>query len=598
MRREPTRGGRKLLAGIEHFGLAASLRDVFAVDVGASTGGFVTALLTYGARHVTAVDVGHGQLLPDLAADPRVTNAERTDFKTLTLHQLPGPFDFFSVDVSFVAARSMLRPLAFRLRDGAHGIVLLKPQFELPSHHVIAGNVSHPELRRQALKRFLDKAKRLGFSMLDQMDSPIEGGSGTVEILLHLRFEGRPAILPKKGEQRPHRPIQKKTKSLPIKLRWFAVAAPGLEAVLGEELHQIEGCEQVAVIPGGVEFQGSLAAGMRANLHSRIATRILLRLGEVNARDFAPMRRRLAKLPWAQFIPTDRPLRVDASTHRCRLYHTGALAETIALAVNDAVGDLPKQTESPLEEERPQTRIVLRGEQDRFMVSLDSSGELLHKRGWRTETGSAPLRETLAAALLRLCHYDPHQPFVDPMCGSGTFSIEAASMARNLAPGSQRNFAFTAWPCHDKLAWNTIRAVPSNTTIEPIGPILTSDRDPHAVKTAQRNAERAGLLSFLTLTCAPLEQIVVPSGPGLVVLNPPYGHRLGDRRDLSQMFRKLGQRLRQTFPNYRAAILCPDRLALDAITAGCEWRPEEIHPLRNGGLQIFLAIWSFPPQRK
>jgi putative N6-adenine-specific DNA methylase len=231
------------------------------------------------------------------------------------------------------------------------------------------------------------------------------------------------------------------------------------------------------------------------------------------------------------------------------------------------------------------------------MVSLDSSGELLHKRGWRTETGSAPLRETLAAAILRLCHYQSQQPFVDPMCGSGTFSIEAASMARNVPPGFQREFAFTAWPCHDHQAWKTLRTQIPNPTTEPFGPILASDRDPQAIKTAQRNAERAGLLPFISIQSAPLEQIAVPPGPGLVVVNPPYGHRLGDRRELSRTFRALGQRLRQAFPSYRAAILCPDRPALEAITAGCRWRPDEILPLRNGGLQIFLAIWSFPPQK-
>ena len=297
MTSELTRGGRKLEAAVAHFGLAARLTGVRALDVGASTGGFVQVLLDGGAAHVTAVDVGHGQLLPALACDRRVENLERTDFKTASLTVAPGPFDFFSVDVSFVAARSMLRSLAFRLRAGAEGVVLVKPQFELPSHLVKNGNVEAPELRQRALDTFRAKAERLGFALCGWFDSPVAGGSGTVEMLAHLRFVGRPESMPKPGERKPVRSEGKKSAATGGALHWFAVVSPGLEKPLCDELGAIPSVQGARAVEGGVEFSGGLEAGMAANLHSRIATRIVVRLGEVKARDFAPFRRGLEKLP-------------------------------------------------------------------------------------------------------------------------------------------------------------------------------------------------------------------------------------------------------------------------------------------------------------
>src|SRR6185295_12750504 len=164
-----SRGGRKLDAALRLFGLESEVRGARAVDVGASTGGFTDALLRHGARQVVAVDAGHDQLDARLRQDARVESLEGTDWKTLSLSRAPGPFDFFTVDVSFVAARNMLRGLAFRLRAGAHGVVLVKPQFELGEHRLRAGKdasgaIDDPGLRRAALERVTEKARGLGFS--------------------------------------------------------------------------------------------------------------------------------------------------------------------------------------------------------------------------------------------------------------------------------------------------------------------------------------------------------------------------------------------------------------------------------------------------
>jgi putative N6-adenine-specific DNA methylase len=586
-----TRGGRKLEAAFAHFDLAARVRGANALDIGASTGGFVAVLLEHGARHVTAVDVGHGQLLAELACDRRVTSLERTDFKTLSLDVAPGPFEFFTVDVSFVAARSMLRGLAFRLRAGAEGVILVKPQFELPSHLVRDGKVDVPELRKRAVETFRAKAERLGFQFLGYLDSPVAGGSGTIEILAHMRFAGRPESMPRIGERKPARPETKKSSQVEGELHWFAVASPGLEQPLCAELGALAAIEKPRAVDGGVEFAGTLAAGMAANLHSRIATRIVLRMGEVKARDFAPLRRSLARLPWQGYVPRDRALRIDVSASRCRLYHTGALAETVELAIADCVGKLPKREKVPeAAEEDDCTRILLRGEDDRFTASIDSSGLLLHRRGWRLEAGRAPLRETLAAGLLALCEYDSVLPLVDPMCGAGTIAIEAAAMARRMAPGLARPFAFERWPVHDASLWQALRdsavALPSAPA-----PILAMDRDARAVDTARRNAERAHVQNDVRLATAAFGEGEVTAQAGLLVVNPPYGHRLGDHGQANRLARELGKTAAARYRGWRVGVVCPNPAFVAAVAAGARRTPSQTHALRNGGLRVQLAIW-------
>jgi putative N6-adenine-specific DNA methylase len=373
------------------------------------------------------------------------------------------------------------------------------------------------------------------------------------------------------------------------------VAAPGLEAPLCRELAGLPQIKNARVVEGGVEFTGPLLAGMAANLSSRIATRILLRLGEVRARDFAPLRRALAKLPWSSYVGRERPVRLDVSTTHCRLFHTGALAETAELAISDCVGKLPVRDKGAATDDEQVTRVLLRGQDDRFMVSVDSSGELLHRRGWRLEAGRAPLRETLAAGVLALCDYDPSRPLVDPMCGSGTFVIEAACLARKLLPGAGRTFAFERWPSHDVEAWTKLResAGTAGPSCAPsLGPILGFDRDLRAIETARKNAGRANLGDAVQFTAVPFERAQVDCDPGLVVINPPYGHRLGDRRLAMQLARKLGETLAKRFRGWRVGVLCPDPAFVATVAKGVRRQPTATHDLRNGGLRITLAIWA------
>lgn len=189
-----SRGGEKLAAALDAFRLRGRVRGAQALDVGASHGGFTDVLLRAGAAHVVAVDVGHDQMREPLRSDPRVTLLERTDFKKLPPRIAPGPYDFFVVDVAFVAARSMLRGIALRARVGAEGVVLVKPQFELPKALVPRGGVVESQnLRKFAFDRFKAKARKLGFQVLARQDAPIAGAAGNLEILVHLAFEGLPA---------------------------------------------------------------------------------------------------------------------------------------------------------------------------------------------------------------------------------------------------------------------------------------------------------------------------------------------------------------------------------------------------------------------
>src|SRR6476646_10036154 len=232
-----SRAGGKLEAAIERFRLRAAIAGARAIDVGASTGGFTQALLAHGAASVLAVDVGHGQLHPSLRADTRVTSLEGVDWRRLSLGIAEGPFDFFSVDVSFVAARNMLRALAFRLRPGAEGVVLVKPQFELPDRRVKAAGAEPERLRDEALGKVRERAAGLGFEVVAHFDSPVAGGSGTVEVLARLRFAGRPDTLPQPGERRrPTEPRAAAPATAPSSLRWFAVVAPGLEDAARAEI--------------------------------------------------------------------------------------------------------------------------------------------------------------------------------------------------------------------------------------------------------------------------------------------------------------------------------------------------------------------------
>jgi putative N6-adenine-specific DNA methylase len=349
-------------------------------------------------------------------------------------------------------------------------------------------------------------------------------------------------------------------------MRLFAVAAPGLEPVVAAEVRALPGVAQVAEVPGGVEFEGE---PWTANLWLRTATRVLVRVGEVQARDFAKLRAGAAKLPWKQFARAPVRVEVSASARKCRLYHTGAIEERVAGAVTDVLGAA----------DAPTLHVLVRGDHDVFTFSVDSSGELLHKRGWRVDTARASLRETLAAGLLQLAEWNPRaEPLVDPMCGAGTIVVEAALTALGRAPGAQRSFAFESWP-----GVGARPGVAPPTRDLPL--ILGADRDAATLELARRNAERAGVAAQVTLLHADAATLQLPAPSGLILANPPYGKRLAAVRPAIDALASLVRR----HPGWRLAVLLPDdRAALRALSLR---PPRRRHALDNGGLRVWLNVY-------
>jgi putative N6-adenine-specific DNA methylase len=355
--------------------------------------------------------------------------------------------------------------------------------------------------------------------------------------------------------------------------RAFAVAAPGLEAVVADELAGIAGAHDVTPLAGGVEFEATDEALYRSNLWLRTVTRVLVRLGTIEARDFATLRKRAGLLPWERYVRAGDGIEPAVTVRHCRLYHSGAVAERIALAAADRVGGGDNLT-----------KVVVRGEDDRFTISIDSSGELLHRRGWRTEAGEAPLRETLAAALLLLAGYRADQPIWDPTCGAGTLVVEAAAMATRRAPGAERGFAFERFPGHDAALLERLRAEARAGVIAAAAPICGSDADPTVVEVARRNAERAGVAASVGFGVAVAEEARFEGPTGLVIANPPYGRRL---RGASELYRALGRAARRD--GHRLALLSADPNLLRA--AG---RTHAVISLMNGGMRVWLALYRAP----
>lgn len=357
----------------------------------------------------------------------------------------------------------------------------------------------------------------------------------------------------------------------------FAVAAPGLENICARELTAL-GCSGVRILSGGVEFSGGLREIYSANLWLRTASRITVRLEALHCRDFPTLFRKASRLPWGRFVKPGTRLRVRASSRGSRLNHTGRIVATLLQSVDRALG----RSASP--ENGPEQLLIARFEKDWCHLSVDSSGELLHRRGYREDIGPAPLRETLAAGVLLLLGWEGVTPLVDPMCGSGTFPIEAALLASRRPPGAGRFFSFMNWPRYRPGLWQALIAETVRAKKDSLPAILGSDRDVKVLEAAGRNAVRAGVADLVVFRQQDVSTRSAVKGPGLVLCNPPYGARLGRSDDLESLYRLLGQVYRSIFAGWRGALLCPDPHL--AATTGLPLR--KVAELNNGGIKTAL----------
>ncbi len=340
-------------------------------------------------------------------------------------------------------------------------------------------------------------------------------------------------------------------------------------------------------MPGGVEFSGFLEHLYRVNLWSRTASRVLVRLGEFDAKTFAELSRKAAALPWEKFLSAQAAVTVRATCHKSKLYHSDAVAERILTAIQERLG-------GDVQNEGAQS-IVVRLDHDHCTLSLDSSGDHLHQRSYRLAAAKAPLRETLAAALLRRARYDPTQPLLDPFCGSGTFAIEAALMARNIAPGLQRRFAFMNWVTYDAEDWAALMAEAQATRLpHSPAPILASDRDAGAIEAANANAERAGVRESIEFTCQSVSAIQPPPGPGLVIANLPYGKRVGEAEPVENLYAQFGKVLAQKCPGWRVAFVAGNLMQAHQTRLPLE---DDSLWFENGGLKV-VFVQSAEPAAK
>ena len=342
----------------------------------------------------------------------------------------------------------------------------------------------------------------------------------------------------------------------------FAVTLPGLESFTRREMSSLnlacapESTPGVEADSGGIAFEGSLADVYRANLHLRTPNRIIARLGELDAVSFAELRKKAAALPWEEFLRPGQPVALRVTCHKSRLYHSDGVAERVVGAIADRLHKPLEQVKADDEAAQFPQLVTVRFVNDHATISIDTSGPLLHRRGYRLETAKAPLRETLAAGLLLIAGWDRRVPLMDPFCGSGTIPIEAALMARHIAPGRNRRFIFMDWPNFDPALWQTQLDAARAAEIDAPGAILASDRDAGAIRMAQSNAERAGVADSLSLTCCAVSAIQPPDEIGCMVTNPPYGVRVSGSKDLRNLYAQWGNVLRRHCPDWQVGFLC------------------------------------------
>jgi putative N6-adenine-specific DNA methylase len=377
----------------------------------------------------------------------------------------------------------------------------------------------------------------------------------------------------------------------------FAITAPGLEHLTAAELRAV-GAAAGAVEPGGVAFEAAPGILYAVNLQVRTASRVIVRIGEFHAASFAELEHHAGRLAWRRWVAPGGAVHFRVASHTSRLYHQDAIAERLEHAALQAVPDAravraPSGADALDEEVASLPRVqrfLVRLVDDRLVLSVDSSGALLHRRGYRQSSGKAPLRETLAAALLLAIEWNGSTPLVDPLCGSGTIPIEAALLARQIPPGWRRRFAFECWPEFKPSVWEYVRGEAGSAVRDrsPV-PIVAADRDAGAIEATLENAERAGVAGDLSVRRAALsttlsDPAIAALAPGLVLTNPPFGVRVGDSGRLRDLYASLGNMMRGALAGWSLGFVTSDPALASA--AGLPLQP--LLETTAGGLRIRL----------
>jgi putative N6-adenine-specific DNA methylase len=379
---------------------------------------------------------------------------------------------------------------------------------------------------------------------------------------------------------------------IPSPHRCLATTTPGLEHLLAAEVAAL-GHEPV-VSEGGVEFDADTAGLARALVGLRTAHRVTVRLATFKARTFAELERHADAVDWSRVLTTGAVVHFRITSKKSRLYHEDGIAERLERAVARRIertsavraASAAEDLEADVTQLPTVQRFVVRLFRDEVTISADASGGLLHRRGWRQEVAKAPLRESLAAAMLIGVRWDGSTPLHDPFCGSGTIAIEAALLARRMAPGRARRFAAERWPSMGVAALTAARESARSEELPSAGVRISgSDRDSGAVAAARANAERAGVAADVEFGQATVSELPADHGTGLIITNPPYGVRVSERDALRNLYASLGTVMRQRRPDWKFAMLS----AAPMLDAQLKLTLREVWRTTNGGIPVRLV---------
>ena len=360
----------------------------------------------------------------------------------------------------------------------------------------------------------------------------------------------------------------------PEEFEIFITCVPGLEDELLNEIHEL-GCKNTKLTSGGVEIVGGWHDVWRTNYYLRGATKVLVRFASFRTVHLSQLDKISHKLDWEKLLKFRKPFKVETVCRKSKIYHSKAASQRISKAISDKLDA----------KEDPNSMIMVKARiaSDLCTISLDSSGEGLHKRGYKTATGKAPIRETLAALFLRKMKFNGSQVVYDPMCGSGTIVIEAAEIALGLPAGRQRNFAFMELPSFKKNEYKELTKVkPKKNKLKFYG----SDRDDGAILNSIKNAKKANVETICQFETSSISGATPPTQePGIVLVNPPYGKRVGNRKSLFALYRSLGQTLSEKFDGWQVGIITSDPGLAKAT--GLKFL-DISSPVDNGGIKVQL----------
>jgi putative N6-adenine-specific DNA methylase len=375
---------------------------------------------------------------------------------------------------------------------------------------------------------------------------------------------------------------------------FFVVTAPALEHLCYRELMRVPlSCKEAYIVHGGVAFKGRLHECYVANLKLATANRILMRVAHFRAHTFHKLQKKIARIPWELYLTADCELSFRISSHQSRLYHKEAVAECFAKVLRerlDTYGAMSAEADATPSKQQIFVRIV----DNQFTVSLDSSGELLHKRGLKNYRAVAPVRETIAAAILQLAGYSETEPLIDPLCGSGTFSLEAAMMVKHIPSGWFREFAFMGWPGFSRRRWQHLRKTCGAEIRAMDKPqIFASDSDETMCGLLRKTVEKHNLADAVQVACKDFFQIAprnLTAERGLVLLNPPFGLRLRGEFNHRDFLEAVYGHLQRFYSGWRLALMIPEK----QCKTKAPFPGLTKYTLLHGGLKVALLTGTIP----